>query len=102
MIRLLLVIIVLIVLASACGEPQFEKHNAGNVELWTGSRVPVEAECRRRGTIGPNDASIYGCTDFTRATIISVTDPAVIAHEFCHWTLRTADHNTCRTPLVGG
>jgi hypothetical protein len=87
-------------MATSCARfDRFERYNAGTSELWIGGQIQVEQECRRRGTVTLTvDSRILGCTDFATATIISIQDPKVIAHEYCHWSERTASHDICHVP----
>jgi hypothetical protein len=93
-----LVALVLVVGLGACS--RFDRYNSGTAQLWIGSPLLVERECRKRDPVSA--LAIYprllGCTDFARSTIISVDDPKVIAHEFCHWTRKTASHQECPPP----
>ena len=91
-------ILLICILLAGCNAT-FEKHNAGTVQLWIGNQEAVEQECVKRGVSEPPDVRIYGCTDFKAAVIVSVEDPAVIAHEWCHWTRWTASHLLCPTPI---
>jgi hypothetical protein len=97
--RTLRILVVLLVgMLAACAR-DFERYNAGTAQLWIGGRVQVEQECRRRGTATLTmDSHILGCTDFAAATMISISDPRVIAHEYCHWTRQTASHELCPVP----
>lgn len=85
---------------SACAG-HFERYNAGAAEIWIGSQLMVQKECERRGVVlYSNDTKILGCADFARRVILSIPDPQVIAHEVCHWTLWTASHDVCPTPVA--
>jgi hypothetical protein len=93
------VVVLLVGMGVACTRFDFERYNAGTAELWVGGPVQVEQECRRRGTTTlAMDSHILGCTDFESATIISISDPKVIAHEYCHWSRKTASHQLCPMP----
>ena len=79
----------------------FERSSVQGAELWIGNRLQVQKECENRGVaLYANDTKIYGCTDFARRVIVSVSDPKVIEHELCHWTKRTASHEVCPTPAI--
>jgi len=97
----LVVMLSLVALVASCAG--FDRYDAGTTELWIGGQVQVEQECHRRGAVTTTmDFRILGCTDFATATIISIVDPEVIAHEYCHWTRRTASHEICRVPNRSG
>ena len=84
-------------MAAACAH--FVHYNAGNAELWVGGQLQVEQECKRRGApTHTKDSRILGCTDFATRTIISIDDPKVIAHEYCHWSRQPASHKICPLP----
>jgi|GEM_PF-3436341 len=92
-------VLVLLVL-SACAT-RFDRHNIGTAELWIGGQVQVQQECTRRGAVAySNDAKIYGCADFQDRVIVSVSDPKIIAHEWCHWSTQSDSHEVCPTPVV--
>ena len=79
----------------------FERSSLQGAELWIGTRLQVQKECENRGVaLYANDTKIYGCTDFARRVIVSVSDPKVIEHELCHWTKWTASHEVCPTPAI--
>ena len=85
---------------SACTS-HFDRFNLGTAELWIGGRVQVHQECARRGVVTfSNDTKILGCTDFKERLLISVRDPKVIAHEWCHWVTQSDSHEVCPTPDV--
>jgi hypothetical protein len=93
------ILALLLLILSACAG-HFERYHAGNVELWIGDQMMVQKECERRGVaLYSNDTKVLGCTDFGREVIVSVQDPKIIAHEMCHWTLWTASHEACPTPV---
>ena len=94
--RILVVLLVGILVACA---RDFERDSAGTAQLWIGGRIQVEQKCRRRGTATLTmDPHIVGCTDLAAATMISISDPRVIADEYCHWTRHTASHDLCPVP----
>lgn len=94
--RLQLALVVLLTLASCA---RFNRYNAGTAELWIGGQVSVEQECQRRGAVTlMMDSRILGCTDFFDAVIVSIADPKIIAHEYCHWSKQTASHQVCPEP----
>jgi hypothetical protein len=79
----------------------FERSSVQGAELWIGNRLQVQKECENRGVVRyANDTKIYGCTDFARRVIVSVSDPKIIEHELCHWTKWTASHEVCPTPAI--
>ncbi len=89
-----------LLVVSGCAS-RFDRYNVGTAELWIGWQVLVHQECTRRGVVTySNEASIFGCTDFKERVVISVADPKVIAHEWCHWATRSDNHDVCPTPLV--
>ncbi len=93
---LLLVLLVL----SACATP-FDRYSIGTAELWIGGQVQVQQECTRRGAVAySNQAKIYGCADFQDRVIVSVSDPKIIAHEWCHWSTQSDSHDVCPTPVA--
>jgi hypothetical protein len=97
----LVVMLSLVALVASCA--RFDRYDAGTAELWIAGQVQVEQECHRRGVVTATmDSRILGCTDFATATIISVVDPEVIAHELCHWTRKTASHEICQLPYRSG
>jgi hypothetical protein len=90
----------LVLILSGCAG-RFERYNAGNAELWIGDQMTVQKECEQRGVVlSSNGTKVFGCTDFGRKVIVSVQDPKIIAHEMCHWTLWTASHEACPTPVL--
>jgi hypothetical protein len=89
--------LVLLLTLTSC--TRFNRYNAGTAELWIGGQVNVEQECRRRGAAAlVMNSRILGCTDFLDAVIISIADPKIIAHEYCHWSRKTASHEICPEP----
>jgi hypothetical protein len=91
------VVVFLVGMPAACAE--FERYNAETTEVWVGGQVQVERECQRRGAVAITmDSRILGCTDFATATMISIEDTKVIAHEYCHWSLQTTSHKSCPVP----
>lgn len=84
---------------SACAS-RFDRYNAGAAELWIGGQLDVQRECERRGVVTYSTATrILGCTDFQERIIVSIPDPKIIAHEWCHWSLWTDSHEACPTPV---
>jgi hypothetical protein len=95
------VVLAVVVLTSSACVASFDRYNVGNAELWIGGQTQVQSECARRGAVTySNDAKIYGCTDFQNAVLISVSDPKIIAHEWCHWSMQSPSHAVCPTPLI--
>jgi hypothetical protein len=85
---------------ASCAQ-RFERYEAGGLKLWIGPQAAVQHECEARGSVlYSTEAKIFGCTDFARHTIISVSQPAVIAHELCHWIKQTPSHVVCPPPLL--
>lgn len=90
----------ILLVLSACATP-FDRYSIGTAELWIGGQVQVQQECTRRGAVAYNNqAKIYGCADFQDRVIISVSDPKIIAHEWCHWSTRSDSHDVCPTPVA--
>jgi hypothetical protein len=97
----LVVMLSLVALVASCAH--FDRYDAGTAELWIGGQVQVEQECHSRGVVTATmDSSVLGCTDFATATVISIDDPGVIAHELCHWTRKTVSHEICQVPHRSG
>ncbi len=91
---------VVLLVSSACAA-SFDRYNIGTAELWIGGQVQVHQECARRGAVTySNGTKIYGCTDFQNQVVISVPDPKIIAHEWCHWSTQSGSHDVCQTPLI--
>lgn len=91
--------LVLLVLSACAG--RFDRYNIGTAELWISGQVQVHQECTRRGAVTfSNEAKIYGCTDFQDRVIVSVSDPKIIAHEWCHWSTQIDSHDVCPTPVA--
>ena len=85
---------------AGCAAP-FDRYSAGAVELWIGGQTQVHQECERRGVVLYSvSARILGCTDFRERVIISISDPKILAHEMCHWSMWTDSHEVCRTPVL--
>jgi hypothetical protein len=83
------------------GTASFDRYNIGTAELWIGGQLQVHRECERRRVVYySNDTRIFGCTDFKERVVISVPDPKIIAHEWCHWATKSDSHDVCPTPLV--
>ena len=90
----------ILLVLSACAT-RFDRYNIGTAELWIGGQVQVHQECTRRGSVAySNDAKIFGCADFQDRVIISVSDPKIIAHEWCHWSTQSDSHDVCPTPVI--
>ncbi|MBI2001998.1 MAG: hypothetical protein HYV46_00040 [candidate division NC10 bacterium] len=90
----------ILLVLSACATP-FDRYNIGTAELWIGGQVQVHQECTRRGAVAySNDAKIFGCTDYQDRVIVSVSDPKIIAHEWCHWSTQSDSHDVCPTPVA--
>lgn len=92
----------LVLLVSSACAAAFDRYNIGTAELWISGQVEVHQECTRRGVVTySNDTKIYGCTDFRNQVIVSVSDPKIIAHEWCHWATQNDSHDVCPTPVIG-
>ncbi|MFI5339025.1 MAG: hypothetical protein ACHQ7N_04210 [Candidatus Methylomirabilales bacterium] len=92
----------LVLLVSSACAAGFDRYNLGTAELWISGQGQVHQECARRGAVTySNDTKIYGCTDFRNRVIVSVSDPKIIAHEWCHWATQSDSHDVCPTPVVG-
>ncbi len=91
---------VVLMVSPACAA-SFDRYNIGTAELWIGGQVQVHQECTARGAVTySNDTKIYGCADFQNQVVISVSDPKIIAHEWCHWATRSDSHDLCPTPVI--
>jgi hypothetical protein len=98
--RRCVIVIGMVIGLSSCAQ-RFDRYEAGGLKLWIGPQAAVQHECEARGSVRySTEAKIFGCTDFARHTIISVSQPAVIAHELCHWIKQTPSHVVCPPPLL--
>ncbi len=86
---------------SVVSNPRLEVRQTARGRALIGDREAVNGECMMRLGSTPAPGNIFaGCTDFTRHEIVSVDDPAIIDHEFCHLETGSRSHAICRAPLV--
>ncbi len=86
---------------SVVTNPRLEVRQTARGRALIGDRETVNGECMIRLGSTPAPGNIFaGCTDFTRHEIVSVDDPAIIDHEFCHLETGSRSHAICRAPLV--